>query len=335
MNTDFRLSIGLFTHPKFVKLRRKIGAEGALSYITLLSFVAQNNPDGDLGNMDSEDIAIAGQYDGNTDEFVAALVAVRFLDAPENDGDSYRVHDWAEHNPWAASAPARSSKAKAAAAARWGNASNTSQDNKQCSEHATSNAPSIIEQCPSPSPSPSPSPYPYPYPYPNTPLPPVEGEAFVADATDAFMESDLAAEEIEDETLPNPGNPKPTKRQDEEYNAKLIFAAYREIRHPTAPPMPPNGEWSKHRADARKLFADGATTEQVRAATAAMMSRYPEANMWTFPALVRKWTALLEPQITPRAGPAHSQNGFNPQHPQQHRQPAAVNGANTPWRRPT
>lgn len=145
MNTDFRLSVGLFTHPKFLKLKRRLGDAGALGYITLLSFVAQNHPDGALGRMNAEDVALAGQYNGACDEFVRALIEVRLVEQSES--GEFSIHDWKEHNPWAASAPVRSEKAKAAAVARWSRGANSNPD--VCSEHATgmrqasgSNAPS-------------------------------------------------------------------------------------------------------------------------------------------------------------------------------------------------
>src|SRR5690606_19382515 len=44
--------------------------------------------------------------------FVSAMVDVGFLDGEEG---QRRIHDWEEHNPWAAGAEARSEKAKWAA----------------------------------------------------------------------------------------------------------------------------------------------------------------------------------------------------------------------------
>lgn len=138
MNTDFRLSIGLFTHPKFIKLQRKLGDAGGLSYIRLLSFTAQHRPTGNLTGMDAEDIAIAAQWDSDAETFVAALVQIGLLD--DTGEGYYAVHDWVEHNPWAAGAPERSEKGKKAADARWGN-SGSNRD--ECKTHANSNAGSM------------------------------------------------------------------------------------------------------------------------------------------------------------------------------------------------
>jgi hypothetical protein len=120
MNTDFRLSVGLFAHPKFVKLKRRLGDPGALAYIALLAFVAQHRSDGSLTGMDAEDVAIAAGYGGVARDLVAALVEVRFVDGAGTGEDPYRVHDWLEHNPWAAGAKARSERARDAANHRWG-----------------------------------------------------------------------------------------------------------------------------------------------------------------------------------------------------------------------
>lgn len=127
MNTDFRISVGLFTHPKFIKLTRRLGDSGGLSFLRLLSFTAQNHPDGKLAGMDAEEIAIAGQYSGDAEAFVATLLELRLLDETEG-GDACCIHDWQEHNPWAAGAPTRSENARRAANARWGNTSGNGSD---------------------------------------------------------------------------------------------------------------------------------------------------------------------------------------------------------------
>ena len=164
MNTDFRLSTNFFRHPKWIKLTRKLGTEGGLSLIRLLAFVSTNNPTGNLGNMDIDDIAIAGDYQGDANEFVSTLVSVRYLDPPKGPCKSFCIHDFEEHNPWVAGAPARQEKAKKAAESRWGNAPSKHEQAPEqeevvldeCSEHdlalpqaSSSNAPIL----PLPSPS--------------------------------------------------------------------------------------------------------------------------------------------------------------------------------------
>ncbi len=120
MNSDFRLSIGYFKHPKVQKLKRRLGADGVLAHAQLMAFAAQERPSGALTNMDADDIGIACDYGGDIMPFIAALVDLRLLDRSEDGALS--LHDWAEHNPWAVTAPARSQKAQNAANVRWGNA---------------------------------------------------------------------------------------------------------------------------------------------------------------------------------------------------------------------
>jgi hypothetical protein len=117
VNLDFRIECSLFTHPKFVRLSRRLGAEGALAWIRLLGFAAQNRPSGNFGEVDNEYVAIAADYHGDADDFVSTLVTVKFLDR-EPDG-TLSIHEWSVHQPWASEAQARSNKATKAAKARW------------------------------------------------------------------------------------------------------------------------------------------------------------------------------------------------------------------------
>ena len=77
--------------------------------VVLLLWVAANRSDGDLSGMSDEDIELASDWDGEEGAFIAALRRIRFVDGEQG---STVVHDWAEHQPWAAGAGARSLKAK-------------------------------------------------------------------------------------------------------------------------------------------------------------------------------------------------------------------------------
>lgn len=132
MNTDFRLSVGYFEHPKIMKLERRMGEGAVLAHIRLLRFASMNKPDGLLTGMDREDVAIASGFKGDGDTFVATLIVLRLLDTDSQDALS--LHDWQDWNPWAAGSKDRIAKAKSAASARWGGA-------------GEKNAPSISEQC--------------------------------------------------------------------------------------------------------------------------------------------------------------------------------------------
>ncbi len=142
MNTDIRLSVGFWQHPKTKKTAKRLGLEGVRSLQILWLWAATNRPDGSLVGMDWEDIELAADWQGEERAFFDFCLDLWIDDTPE----SYTLHDWAEHNPWQAEADARSEKAKKAAQARWENAKGS---NEQCSknaqrmlEHNSSNAPS-------------------------------------------------------------------------------------------------------------------------------------------------------------------------------------------------
>jgi len=91
------------------KLIRRLGPSAAWGLICLFLWAASNRSNGILCGMKSEDIELAADWAGEGDAFTQALADVGFLD---NDGDHYLIHGWAEHNPWAAGAEARSAKAR-------------------------------------------------------------------------------------------------------------------------------------------------------------------------------------------------------------------------------
>lgn len=112
MATDARISTALPSHPKTKKLARRLGPAGPLGCIYLFLWVASNRSDGDLAGMTDEDIELAVDWSGDEGAFVGAMVDVGFL---EGEAGNRTVHDWAEHNPWAAGAGARSEKSSWAA----------------------------------------------------------------------------------------------------------------------------------------------------------------------------------------------------------------------------
>ena len=182
-------------------MEKLLGSIGATRYLVdLWLTAAQQRPDGDLKGWRAKDIAIAAGYPGKPQKFVDSLLESGFLDT---DGEGYRLHDWAEHQPWCCGAPRRSQQAQKAAAERWtGGRQGSAQgstgvdpvDNflsapktegaSEPSSECKSDARSIIEHKPNsdtnnaPSPSPSPirnlsvtSPLPSPEPEPDS-LPP-------------------------------------------------------------------------------------------------------------------------------------------------------------------
>ena len=115
MVSDARLNIGFPHHPKTQKLKRRLGADGAWSLVCLILWTAANKSNGVLSGMTHEDIAIAAGWEGQTEEFVKALIEVGFLDQL---GDSLALHDWVDHNPYAWGAAERSEKSRYAALCR-------------------------------------------------------------------------------------------------------------------------------------------------------------------------------------------------------------------------
>lgn len=98
MNTDIRLSVEFWDHPKTVKLERRLGLEGVKALQVLWAWSAKNRPDGALSGMDEEDIEIAAGWKGNDGELLQILIELRWID---KDADGYALHDWTEHNDWA------------------------------------------------------------------------------------------------------------------------------------------------------------------------------------------------------------------------------------------
>ena len=171
---DARISVGLPAHPKTKKLIRRLGEGGAWRLVCLFLWVAQSRPDGDLSGMTGEDIELAADWQGEEGAFIKALIEVGFVDGEEG---AYSIHDWQEHNPWAAGADARSEKSKWLALCKHhGRAKaaemmpayaarlqESSKKDDQCKHEAhASSASSMHEAENSSAPSPSPSPLPSP-----------------------------------------------------------------------------------------------------------------------------------------------------------------------------
>lgn len=108
--TDARINVALPSHPKTKKLIKRLGTDAAWRLVCLFLWVSQNKPDGSLSGMRAEDIELAVDWPGEDGEFTKALVEVAFIDG--NEADGYVIHDWREHNPWAADSDLRIEKAR-------------------------------------------------------------------------------------------------------------------------------------------------------------------------------------------------------------------------------
>jgi hypothetical protein len=152
---DIRLMIGFLEHPKTVRLRTKIGPSGVLALIRLWCWAALNKPKGILAFC-AEDVELIAGWDGKPGEFVAACIAVRFLDrGAENE---FILHDWADHQPWVFGSTERSEHARQAAYARHGKGRRKPNEKAQsCSSQSGEQEKPAHRSAPFPSPLPSPT----------------------------------------------------------------------------------------------------------------------------------------------------------------------------------
>jgi hypothetical protein len=117
MAEDCRISASVFHHPKYLKLRKRLGDSGCLALICLWAWTSVNRSDGSLAGMSDEDIELAAEWLGKPESLVRTLVEVRFMDGMAG---LRSIHDWATHQPFVCTRGERIARARRAAAARWG-----------------------------------------------------------------------------------------------------------------------------------------------------------------------------------------------------------------------
>ena len=160
MNTDIRISVDFFAHYKTMRVTRKLGGDGVVALIKLFCYAGKFRSGGILKGMGAEDIADAVGWRGEAEEFVGSLCDIGFLELCEE--GIYSIHDWEEHNPWAAGAAERSEAAskagKASAAKRAKNATDVQRGVGDSSTDVQRGVGDQFNGNPTPSPSPSPSP---------------------------------------------------------------------------------------------------------------------------------------------------------------------------------
>ncbi len=98
MNTDIRLSVEFWDHPKTVKLERRLGLQGVKSLQILWLWAAQNRPTGILSSMDEKDIEKISRWEGFPGALTNELVNLHWLDLNLETGE-YSIHNWIIHNP--------------------------------------------------------------------------------------------------------------------------------------------------------------------------------------------------------------------------------------------
>lgn len=97
LGSDIRIKGSFFSHYKTLKLAKMAGWEATIRLQQLWFFASDNRPDGNLGNMDDDDIALAAGWMHDTATFVGALLACAWLDGEPG---ARHLHDYIEHQPW-------------------------------------------------------------------------------------------------------------------------------------------------------------------------------------------------------------------------------------------
>lgn len=141
-----RVLTSFYSHRKTAKLRYLIGDDAFWVVPRLWSYAAENQPDGDLSQYESGQIAMLLECSKHATSIKQALIDSGFVDP---DG---RIHDWAEHNGYH---DRFAERARTAAKVRWakqreenpplasppegGEGKRTvDSGDKHCCEHATS-----------------------------------------------------------------------------------------------------------------------------------------------------------------------------------------------------
>lgn len=86
---------------KFKKLQRRLGFTKRRDVIGLLEslwhMAIREAPQGNIGRLDDETIAIGLEWDGDPEKLIEYLVETRWLDRDET--HRLLIHDWHEHAP--------------------------------------------------------------------------------------------------------------------------------------------------------------------------------------------------------------------------------------------
>jgi hypothetical protein len=81
-------------HPKMLKVARDLGVAKVQvlgHVVSLWLWTLRMAPDGDLGSFDHDDVAIAAEWDGDAETFIAAMLKRELLDQGEH---GLVIHDW-------------------------------------------------------------------------------------------------------------------------------------------------------------------------------------------------------------------------------------------------
>ncbi len=115
---DFRLSVGYTDCPKIRRLIRRHGHEALEAHLRLLAFTRTDRPTGVLSGLDADDLGDVMRWPpGDARDLIAAMLEFGLLE--EHEDGTLVVHDWAEWNLWAVTAPKRQQIARENAEKRW------------------------------------------------------------------------------------------------------------------------------------------------------------------------------------------------------------------------
>lgn len=136
---DIRVDASFFDHPKVRRLERLVPG-GALALLALWCFLRRDLSrveTGSLAGLDPEDLEDLARWRGEPGAMIPLLIELGWLDVTD---DGLVAHQWAEHQPYAVAARARSIAAQKAAQARWAKEAtgkvNTEQTGASCGAHA-------------------------------------------------------------------------------------------------------------------------------------------------------------------------------------------------------
>lgn len=112
MNIDIRIAVSFRGHRKRKRLKLLLGEDATGYLVDLWISAALERPDGKLRGLDEVDIALMAGWTEDPGKFVDALLhpQVKFLE--RDDDGLFSLHDWEEHNEYAASAADRSDKSR-------------------------------------------------------------------------------------------------------------------------------------------------------------------------------------------------------------------------------
>ena len=108
MANDIRIKLDFLKHYKIGLLKKLAGENSPLNLLHLYLYTGANKPDGKL-NMSLFEIEMAAEWSGEEGVFANALLKCRLLDEVEG---GYEVHDWFDHNTYAATGDKRSDESR-------------------------------------------------------------------------------------------------------------------------------------------------------------------------------------------------------------------------------